>query len=705
MLLSAVVPEETLQDFAHWFGANRSDVITSEWRPSIQRYARLEWRGDNGILRYSRKEDIDLLQAFVPGVIRQRTFEYTNPETGRINRKRFPQPKQKAQTAAELAFKFSELGPVLVFCSQPAYVEAVAKALRSRLELMGLSNETIPARFHTGKTRSALVAIEWLGQDHLISQMLAHGVAVHHGNLPDAVREAVEADFRDKKYQLIAATNTLAQGVNLPLRTVIVHSCWRWTGETRERIPARDYWNIAGRAGRAREETEGTIIHIIANPSDLSDYRYYLEHKESVEPIDSGLYRLLEDLIEERITEAALQEVLDPEVLAILVEEGLTQVSVETMDSVLHETLVYRQAGNRGLPTAQLRDAFRQVGMAVLRTVPEGAYREIYNMTGLRTESCQAFRDHVLGHRDTVRRLLLEGETDDISDLSEIILDACLEIPEMQPEGDFAGNYLELLGLWLTGADMSELRAEFEDDAPSVEELGALIEDLFGYRLPWGISGYTRIACKVLDIDVRDVSTFTKFFPSMVKFGVPFPEAAWAMAAGIPLRRVAIEIASQYVEKTTSPKYRDFLEWLGSLDSELLQQVYGLTSPVLEDVTRALRRSVLNPLLADYSGLEPALSPPVEVRGIRYEHSRIRLAARARPGVEIKLVRDYDNPVDRNAVLVILHGETLGFLPADIAQVVAPEIDVGLELRGIITAVERGRVPAVRIQLSTRGEP
>ena len=83
--------------------------------------------------------------------------------------------------------------------------------------------------------------------------MLRSGIAIHHGQLPDAVRRGVESDFRARRYSVIVATNTLAQGVNLPIRTVIVHSSGRWLADEAryERLSARDYWNIAGRAGRA----------------------------------------------------------------------------------------------------------------------------------------------------------------------------------------------------------------------------------------------------------------------------------------------------------------------------------------------------------------------------------------------------------------------------------------------------------------------
>lgn len=702
ILLSAVVPQETLEDFARWFNAQPNDIVTSDWRPAIQRFAKLEWKGNTGVLRYSPAEDIQLPQEFVPGIISQQSFEYANPNTGQIKRQRFPEPKNKAQTAAELAFKFAELGPVLVFCSQTNFVEAVARAIQLRLQLLEQRGDSIPGHFRTVNTRAALVSAEWLGDGHLISQFLKSGIAIHYRRLPDAVRKAVEADFRERRYRIIIATNTLAQGVNLPIRTVIVHSCWRASpDEEPSRISARDYWNIAGRAGRAREETEGTIIHIVRSEQDQWDYQYFLEHREKSEPIESALFKLLQDLVEGRLTEVALTEALDPEILAVLVEEGLSSLTDEFIDLLLRETLVHAQATVHNIPTQQLRKAFHQTSSKIVQEVPSAEYRTIYSATGLRTQSCETLRKHVAENSDVVRRLLTEAGSAEMNELAQMFLDGCRGIQEMQSEQEFAGSYLDLLQRWLAGTDISQLRAEFATDAPSLEDLAKFIEDFFGYRLPWGISGYIRIATKVLNLPLTSLSPYSRFFPSMVKFGVPFPEATWAMAAGIPFRRIAIEIASRYVQENLSSSYADFLGWLGSLNAEQLHYEFGLTSPILEDVARALARSGTNPLLRQSITLQQQLPIEVNIQGISYEN-RGEVALRAKPGIPVRLVRDYDSQVDWNAVKVELERQALGYLPRQTAQLLAPEMDAGVEFDTVITSVARHPIPKIQVRIALK---
>lgn len=180
----------------------------------------------------------------------------------------------------------------------------------------------------------------------------------------------------------------------------------------------------------------------------------------------------------------------------------------------------------------------------------------------------------------------------------------------------------------------------------------------------------------------------------MIKFGVPTPEAAWAMTAGVPVRELAIRIGSRYRRGETP--YRNFLVWLNTIEVEQLLQEYGLESPLLEDVSRALIRATANPLLQQDT--DP-LANSVEVIGIWYGERR-NTARLARQGTSVKLTRDYDNLVDRNAVLVELEGRQLGYLPRSMSQYLAPEMDSGERFVGTVETVSDAVIPKVEIRLS-----
>ena len=679
--------------------------MSSDWRPSHQRLAKFEWRGATGVLCYSRDDDLPILNEFVPGIISQQVYEVANKK-GKIVKEYFPDYNSKGQIAAELAFKLADLGPVLIFCSQTNHAENVAKALEKRLHLALTKQKSLPTHFLKGATsRSVSSAEEWLGESHLITRLLRNGIAVHHRGLPEAVRKSVETDFRNRQFQVLIATNTLAQGVNLPIRTVIIHSCWRFdrTENRQKRIPARDYWNIAGRAGRAGQETEGTIIHIIEQPHDERDFEYYSKKKKEVEPVRSALFQLLEDLVNKRISESNLDEILDPEILALLVEEGTEFFSEQNIENVLDNTLVRTQAARIGVPTEPLKKALAGLARNIDKHIPDKALKRVYSSTGLSSESCEKLSSYIGENSGKITNLLRNAGPANLDELAALFLDGCLEISEMKPEQEFNGSYEKLLLSWLKGFSVPQIISEFgAEQMTSLEDLASFIEDLFEYRLPWGLSALIEVSKKQLGIEDKEVSSYATYFPAMVKFGVPTPVASWALTEGIPLRKVAIEIASRYLQEHASVEREGFIKWLGKISSEQLHFEFGLDGPILEDVNQALTKAGHNELLRDNSTISEILPYDTDVVGIAYEN-RFLAASAANEGDAVSLSREYDNPNDRNAVKVLFDAQTVGYLDRQLAQLAAVDMDCGLILKAIIIHVTKGRIPRLQIRIS--GQP
>jgi helicase len=699
LFLSAVVPQETLVDFARWFNGNpEKDVMTSVWRPSIQRNAKFKWERDTGYLEYTRTEDIPLLEKYVSGVIKQQVYAFD--DSGHAQTVRFPLIT-KTHLAAELAFKFAELGPVLVFCPEKPQTEEVANALRLRISLAKWNGQPLPSYFlDRASSNSAKVAKEWIGQAHTVTRSLESGIAVHHAGLPHAVRKSIEADFRNREIQVLVSTSTLAQGVNLPLRTVIMHSCWRWTRGGPKRVSARDYWNIAGRAGRAGEETEGTTIHIVLNDADQRDFDHYLQMKERVEPVYSSLYPYLGSLTDERLTE--LGDKLDPEILAMLVEEGPKLTSIDTVQEILNQSLVHTQAKERKLSTSGIARAIQRRAEQIQDRVSDVALQKIYSSTGLSTESCEMLRSYAIANKTAIEPILKSGTGEDLEIFASLILDSCLQLAEIRQKSGFGGDQHGLLRVWLQGTPIGELIDRFSSDAASPERIAKFIEDFFAYLLAWTSTAFVNISTYVVGIKHQEVSNLARFFPSMIKYGVPNPASCWALAWGISSRDLAIRVAARFSAQVGQGSFPEFAEWLGKQDSETLKHEFGLESSTAEDVTRALAKSGTNPVLRHYADTEQILPCAVRVRGTKYENKRL-VAQGSKVGDVVTLVRDYGNHIDRNAVDVHLDGQSLGYIPRQIAQLMAPDIDCGLELEARVAEVRHGEVPRVWVEISKKG--
>ena len=699
LVTSAVISDSTLEGFAAWLADSSDRSVTSEWRPTIQRRARFEWLGSNGVIRFDRDPEIPDLESFVPGVLQQRDFTFVNAKTQRLNTRHYPKA-EKGDTAAELAYVFSEQGPVLVFCTQPNWVEGVCKAIANKsIHYRQLVGEPVYSHFFgTVSTRSLELSREWLGEQHTITQALSQGIAPHHGRIPNVVREAIELDCRAGRYRVIVATNTLAQGVNLPVKTVIMHSTWRSDDEgERSRIPVRDYWNIAGRAGRAGMETEGMIVHITLNRQDMRDYLHF-GSMENIEPVTGALYRLLQQIVASRISSESIENAavtLDPEILAIAAEEEIETAHSEKLTASLNRAFVSWQARENELDIDPLVRSARLAAENVFDIAPDPSRRQLYAQTGLSSYSCDSLGKYAEAHQNELRSLLMNAGFDDMEAVNRLVIDSSLNLPEAQTTTGFVGDIDALLRMWIQGMEIYDIASNVLEDDDSMEQLSRYVEELFGYRLPWIISGLFRISRMLLGIADPDVSEYIRCYPSMVKYGLPDPVASWAMSAGIPTRNMAMRLAEGFEDTVMDySTYEEFVSWLSSLSDDSLRHDYGVAGYVLDDLRYKLGRMVVNPFLRPIRPVQEILPVDSQVVGISYENRRIA-ARRVEEGDVLELRRDYENPVDSNAIAIFHQSRQIGFMPRDLAQWLAPEIDAGREFCAEALNTIAERIPAV----------
>jgi len=105
-----------------------------------------------------------------------------------------------------------------------------------------------------------------------LSKLVEQGVAFHHAGLAGIHRQVIEDSFRERLIKVVCATPTLAAGVNLPARVVIINSYQRYeAGYGRYPISILEYKQMAGRAGRPRYDVLGEAV-LIAKSKDEEEY-------------------------------------------------------------------------------------------------------------------------------------------------------------------------------------------------------------------------------------------------------------------------------------------------------------------------------------------------------------------------------------------------------------------------------------------------
>ncbi len=98
-----------------------------------------------------------------------------------------------------------------------------------------------------------------LGYDQFLRQLEA-GVAAHHAGMVPPMKEVVEACFIEGLVKAVFATETLAVGINMPARTVVIEKLTKFTGEGHEQLTPGEYTQLTGRAGRRGIDDQGSAV-------------------------------------------------------------------------------------------------------------------------------------------------------------------------------------------------------------------------------------------------------------------------------------------------------------------------------------------------------------------------------------------------------------------------------------------------------------
>ena len=183
--------------------------------------------------------------------------------------------------------------PALVFCFDRARCWTTADLLRGRDVLVEGQQAELAARL------DPLAAAGFFegGAGPKLKRLLMRGVGVHHAGLLPKNRRLVEELFQDKLLSFCVCTETLAAGMNLPARSVVLTELLKGPRDRKKVIAASGAHQMFGRAGRPQFDTRGHVL-AIAHEDDVK----ILRHKEKIAQIpedtkDPGLMKARKKLI------------------------------------------------------------------------------------------------------------------------------------------------------------------------------------------------------------------------------------------------------------------------------------------------------------------------------------------------------------------------------------------------------------------------
>jgi helicase len=171
-----------------------------------------------------------------------------------------------------------EGGQCLVFVSSRRNAEAFAKRAASAIKAGNPDSKEMAARLRQVRDAEGI---------NLLAECVERGAAFHHAGLVRQERQIIEEGFRLGYIEVISATPTLAAGLNLPARRVIIRDYSRFTsGLGMIPIPVMEYHQMAGRAGRPHLDPYGESVLIAKDVNTIGKlFEFYIE--AGVEEIES----------------------------------------------------------------------------------------------------------------------------------------------------------------------------------------------------------------------------------------------------------------------------------------------------------------------------------------------------------------------------------------------------------------------------------
>ena len=250
ILISAVIPNS--EAINRWFNEDGVIVSNNSIRTTEKRVAFSDLNGSNERLYFIDPITFEE-EFFVPRTVSVSGLEKLEKER---KQKVFPELTNSNDISIYYGTKLINNGGVGIFCGRKDTVNVV---LRRFIDLNNRNYNLTD--FLKNSDTSEVEKIgnligKNLGYDSVEYTCSQLGVFSHHSGIPMGIRIAIEYAFSKSKINNVVCTSTLAQGVNLPIKYLIISSVY----QAGDAIKVRDFQNLIGRAGRAGKYTEGIII-------------------------------------------------------------------------------------------------------------------------------------------------------------------------------------------------------------------------------------------------------------------------------------------------------------------------------------------------------------------------------------------------------------------------------------------------------------
>lgn len=457
--ISAIIPN--IGDINTWLGGSEEEVVESDYRPCKIRY---------GVANC--KDKIINLQVF-ENLNKSAIFEFHSfVNKGECKELNLATQRNRA---CLMALKSLDAGSVMLYSTFKGGNSGCRKYGECVLSIIQKGKMPLPSSFLNDRQQNLLKDFceytEYnFGSEYYETSFLKYGFAVHTASLPQEMREIVESGFEKGLLRMIVCNNTLAEGVNFPIKTLVLGNISH-PSDHQQLMDSETLMNVIGRVGRAGRETYGFVIC-------AEDKWWYVKQAALGERLKLAK-GMLNDIVDEilAVETSRNEHLTDVEIIQMLDAKGLTE-SIDNMLMLSTDNFTIDEANPTEISKASLS---YHLGTDVGKQQIKKIFSVRYNyLKGLTNAEILMYKDSRINpNKQSVLREKVEDdygiktltvEVLNSDDWIEKIVSLTSLVIEMKDEAET----MTLLAFWMSGLRYVEI----------ADKMNMPIDDVVG-RIEW----------------------------------------------------------------------------------------------------------------------------------------------------------------------------------------------------------------------------
>ena len=561
-------------EIAQWLGGERGKELQLSlnwWQPNERVIGALICEGN-------RKDYAIKLKTLLTNKCTYQTNDNIQLAISNINDVTVSKLKTKKIFASTLGSKIVSINePSVILAADPSSAFDIANEICSKF------NADFPLDADIELVRRFIE--DELGSGFSLSECLRKRIGVHSSALPDEIKILIEDLMSKGKLQTLVATTTIAQGINFPISSVIMSSY----NYPYKQMPVRDFWNLAGRVGRAGQKSLGWVGIISKDDQELIKITKYV--KSAADELQSQLIEIVNQALSNPTVEFENWLFRDERwsgLLQYISHLYVQSVNLGAFVSSLEQRLINTLGYNKLNPEQKnyLRTNLRSYAESI-----NSGYAKISDSTGFSTISVGklwgGLREANLTSNDWHKNQLFSEQNHSLQKLIGIML----KTPEISSSieklssgnSPFDKNSISKMMIdWVNGKSINFIAERYfsneTDSRKRIEKCTRAMYSHLANAATWGLAAIQKMPNSGADWDnLNDIEKKRMAnLPALLHYGVNTDEAVLMRKNNIP-RRIAKKVGelynASYGGHIFTQSSNEVSGWLNSLDSNTWESV------------------------------------------------------------------------------------------------------------------------------------